>query len=329
MKLRRRPDSGKWFIDARVNGRRIRESLHTADRKLALVRAKILLNEKTPIPDHEISLEAFKREYIEWSSARKAANTVKAEEWAFKRFLKFVPSSTHVSAITVKQADTFISSVAATPGISPASANFYLRTLKSIFETAKRWGYSVENVFKSVKPLRFELAPARILSIQEIHAFRAKAREHCPHLAPLIEFYLLTGARRAEALSLQWSDVDFKGGTIFFRKTKGKRPRPVLMVPTVRRILLQRTELPQPFPFSNNEVTRNVTAALRLARISGASLHDLRRSFASYLTDAGMPDFFVSALLGHQDRAVTENHYINYFRDMMIKHMRKMEMKLR
>ena len=329
MKLRRRSDSKKWFVDFRISGRRFRESLHTPDRKLASTRAKILLNEQKPVPDHEVTLERFKAEYIEWSTARKAPNTVKAEKWAFARMLKYLPPETHIGSVTVKQADTFISSVAATPGISPASANFYLRTLKSVFETAKRWGYATENVFKSVKSLRFELPAPRILSLDEIHAFRKAAREICPHLVPLIEFYLLTGARRAEALSLQWSDVDFKTGTIFFRKTKGKRPRPVLMVPSVRRILHARRELDQPFSFSNNEVTRNVTRALRKAGISGASLHDLRRSFASYLTDAGMPDFFVSALLGHQERAVTENHYINYFRDMMIKHMRKMELRLR
>ena len=55
-----------------------------------------------------------------------------------------------------------------------------------------------------------------------IKAFYESERLACKGLAPLIEFYFLTGCRTSEALPLTWKDVDFDRNLIRFSKSLGR-----------------------------------------------------------------------------------------------------------
>ena len=54
-----------------------------------------------------------------------------------------------------------------------------------------------------------------------IKAFYESERLACKGLAPLIEFYFLTGCRTSEALPLTWRDIDFDRNLIRFSKSVG------------------------------------------------------------------------------------------------------------
>lgn len=306
-----------------VGGKRLRKSLKTSDRKLALAKARAL--ERTQVPgDHNRDrlLSDFKEEYLLFIAPRKAPSSIAADRYALERLLKFMDGA-YINQITVREADAFVSHLASE--IKPISTNFYLRALRAIFETARRWKYISENVFRQIKMLTYELPQPRILSIKEIRLFMKTMKAEHPHLAPLMEFYLLTGARRAEAMRLTWEDVDFESNTVSFKKTKGKRPRTIPMIGRVRKVLQARRELERPFTFKEDYVTRKVGEVIKQCGIQGATLHDLRKSFASYLADAGMPDFFITILIGHQDRETTQRHYIGHFDEMIRKYMDKIE----
>ncbi|MEG4999695.1 tyrosine-type recombinase/integrase [Microcoleus sp. B4-D4] len=54
-----------------------------------------------------------------------------------------------------------------------------------------------------------------------IKAFYENENSTNRYLAPLIEFYFLTGCRTSEAVALNWGDIDFNRGTIRFSKSIG------------------------------------------------------------------------------------------------------------
>lgn len=60
---------------------------------------------------------------------------------------------------------------------------------------------------------------------------RALVDAASPHLRPLLVFFLCTGARVAEALDMQWSDVDLQARTCIFRDTKSGADRIVKLAP--------------------------------------------------------------------------------------------------
>jgi len=60
-----------------------------------------------------------------------------------------------------------------------------------------------------------------------IKAFYESERPRQKNIAPLIEFYFLTGCRTSEALSLTWKDLDFDRNLIRFSKSLGQRTHKV------------------------------------------------------------------------------------------------------
>lgn len=63
-----------------------------------------------------------------------------------------------------------------------------------------------------------------------------------PHLSRLVTFYLATGCRATEALSLQWKDVSPKGERVVFWDTKMNYPRGADLQRRARRALPERAE---------------------------------------------------------------------------------------
>ena len=317
-----------WFLDLRVGDQRFRESLKTGDKRVAGIRAKIcereLLGGGYSKP---ITFEDFEAEYVVWAETRKMKGTIQAERSCLKR-LRTTLNITRLDQLTVKGADSFISTIAqgksaargtkkdkAQP-MSPSGANFYIRTLRSIFSTAVKWRYLTENPFKQVSLFKVELDLPRVLSQREIASLIMTTRHHYPELVDLFHFYLLTGLRRSEALRLQWADVDFDKNILIIRKTKAKRVRVVPILVKAREILLRRRELQRPFIFKPDYVTDKFSKIARLAEIN-AELHDLRRTFGSNLLTAGIPREVVQKLLGHADFATTDTYYFNLNEDVL------------
>lgn len=317
-----------WFLDVRIGEKRIRESLDTSDKRVAGIKAKIRERElRGGGYSKPITFEDFEKEYVVWAETRKTKGTIQAERSCLKR-LRTTLDITRLDQLTVKGADSFISTIArgnsAARGtkkdkvqpMSPSGVNFYIRTLRSIFSTAVKWKYLIENPFKQVGLLKVELDLPRVLNQREIASLIMTTRHHYPELVDLFHFYLLTGLRRSEALKLQWSDVDLEKNILVIRKTKGKRVRIVPILPKAREILLRRREFQRPFDFKPDFVTDRFTRIASKAEIK-AELHDLRRTFGSNLLTAGIPREVVQKLLGHADFATTDTYYFNLTDDVL------------
>ena len=127
------------------------------------------------------------------------------------------------------------------------------------------------------------------------------------------EFYLNTGARRAEGLNLEWKDVNFKRKFVFLRHTKTGKTRMVPMNDTLYDILkemYQENSEGKLFNYSEDAVTRQFKRYLRKSEINkDLHLHNLRDTFASHLIMNGVDILTVSRYLGHSNIRITEKYY--------------------
>lgn len=154
-----------------------------------------------------------------------------------------------------------------------------------------------------------------------------------PHRMP-IALAIYTGIRQAEALGLQWGDIDWNKGTAEIRRTyrcgafyqpKTASSRRTVELPADLLAMLKRWRLACPKLDGGHDLvcpsksgkpmhasallTQGFHPALRRAGIRKVRFHDLRHSWASNLLAAGVDVVTVSKALGHATVHVTLTTY--------------------
>ncbi len=131
-----------------------------------------------------------------------------------------------------------------------------------------------------------------------------------------------TGCRRTELLKLQWSDVEIKpeqdkeprSGSITLRMTKGGERRVVALSAPAVEILEALPRTHNPHVFIGTRKTKNHPVDLEnhldpkkhwhsvriAANLPELRLHDLRRSFGSWLGASGVTPKLIGTVLGHK-----------------------------
>lgn len=191
--------------------------------------------------------------------------------------------------------------------------------LGSIFTFAVESGMRSDNPVRGVKRFpdqrneRF-LSPAELARLGD--ALAAAERDGRNKVAiDAIRLLVLTGCRKSEVLTLQWSHVNFEAGYLELPDSKTGQKRVPLGAPALELLAsLPRLEgNPHVFP---GEVEGQhlvglprIWNAIRLkAELPGVRLHDLRHSFASVGAGAGMGLVVVGKLLGHRDPKTTARY---------------------
>lgn len=132
-------------------------------------------------------------------------------------------------------------------------------------------------------------------------------------MASFLEFVLLTGVRRREAGFLKWVDVDLAKRTMVFRETKNHSDH---TLPISDRVLEILRSMGKGGTVFGDLDPRNALG--RVAKASGVSVtvHDLRRSFASFADRSGAGGYATKAILNHSTSGdVTGQHYSQYDTD--------------
>ena len=110
---------------------------------------------------------------------------------------------------------------------------------------------------------------------------------------------LNTGMRKSEILNLEWERVNFSRGVIQLETTKNGSRREIPMNQAVQ------SRAPGCSPRS---VRTAFEGALERAGVKNFHFHDLRHTFASWLTMKGRPLREVQELLGHKSIRMTERY---------------------
>ena len=143
-----------------------------------------------------------------------------------------------------------------------------------------------------------------------------------PYIRACLWLLLLLGGRKSEVLNLRWEDVDLDRAEATFRDTKSGRDHVVPLSPPAVTILdhLER-ENDWVFPSARKpgQPLNNIDKAWRRVRLRAGledvRLHDLRRSCASWMAQAGAPLLVVKSALGHATARTTERVYAHLSQD--------------
>lgn len=141
-----------------------------------------------------------------------------------------------------------------------------------------------------------------------------------------ISILLLTGMRRGELFSLEWSEINFDTRFIILSqyKTKGKKRRAIPISPVLKEILLGLHEN-QSGQYVMCDYTVNILTNhwdKLLSQISspvindGTKLrvHDLRHVYSQSLLNSGVSLEDIQTLLGHQSVETTQKRYAQFAR---------------
>lgn len=124
-----------------------------------------------------------------------------------------------------------------------------------------------------------------------------------PHLRPLLHFLFCTGARLAEALDLEWSDIDLSGAQAIFRGIKARagqrRNRITALTPAIIGTLGTMTErtgrvfrnhLGEPYAdrhrLEGGQIKTAFATACERAELADVTPHDLRHTWATWFYGA-------------------------------------------
>ena len=211
--------------------------------------------------------------------------------------------------------------------VKASTVNREFSVLRHVLNCAGAWGYLKKNPCGGIKQFKEGPGRLRFLSPGEIsrlldavdplsyiedpnNALNPLSKFRSVYLKPIVEIGLHTGMRRGEILGLGWKNIDFKERRIILEKTKNNERRTVPMNDTVCKALKSlpvhlHEERVFPGINSGNVVTVAFEKACKRAGIEDFHFHDLRHTFASYLTMDGNNLRTVGELLGHRDPRMT------------------------
>lgn len=330
--LRVQPGTGlrTWYVEYRLKGRKSRVKLGSYPetpvskaRNLAAQKRGELLQGKDPGAKSRAArttgtIASLLDEYEAWVTEHRksGAITVRRLRGAFQPIM-----NRRVASLTAKDVDqwrTWRAGTRVKGARGPACAksrNQDLRMLKAAFNWGVETGRIEINPLDELKPKRereSERPPLRALTDGEERAL-LNVLDDGDELYALIVLSLDTGARRAELLTLDWTEVSTGAITVLDGKAKSGKRRTLPLTPRARAALDGRKadtdNTGRVFRMKPASVFRAWRAACEAAGIENPPRwHDLRATFATRLANENVPLHTVMALLGHSSLKITQDY---------------------
>lgn len=204
-------------------------------------------------------------------------------------------------------------------GLSGSTCDHHLKLIRRIFNVAIDWEVLDKNPLSKAQlfnePNQVENIPTeeelkRLLKVLETHERRTACL--------VVLFLLSTGTRRAETLNARWEDITENTWKITASVSKSKRVHSVPLNDYAKRVLDEiqpDPSLRRGYLFINprtNDRLKTVDKAWNLIRKAAGlphfRLHDLRHTYASFLTNNGRTLYEVQQVLGHSSPQVTQRY---------------------
>ena len=307
----------RYFVHSQYRGRRVwkivgdaaalteAEARARARSMLAAMRAGGEPDAEDPgaTPFEAVAEEVFDRYGRRWKPRTLEVNRI----YLRRQILPYFEGRA-IGAITRRDVQTWFRSLHATP----AAANRSAPILSTIMRQAESWGYRPENSNPCKGIRRYRRGRSeRFLSPEEYRRLAEALDRHGkdrPLHAAAVRLLLLTGCRRSEVLTLEWSF--YREGRLYLPDGK-TGPRTVWLSRPARGIL---DRLPRSgrtvFPVEGRRAPwlwlQDFWSEVRSETgLDDVRLHDLRHSYASIALTSGESVRTLGRLLGHEQPSTT------------------------
>lgn len=197
----------------------------------------------------------------------------------------------------------------------PTVANRVLALISSALGRGVEWGRLTENPAKGIRRNRERSRDNFIKSDEMPRFFKAVSEEENTAVRDYVLLSLLTGARRANTLSMRWKDVSLKRREWRIAVTKNGEPQTIPLGAEALEILTARKETAEkdavfvfPGPGKNGHLAEPRKGWLRIlkrAKLSDLRIHDLRRTFGSWQVRTGASLAIIGKSLNHKHSQTT------------------------
>ena len=330
----RRPDSPAWWCSYTVGSRTARRStgiLIDADprgHQARIERAKLMAAAGVAAaptePAAAYTWDRLINLYLDGPGGRKAPATIRRDRFALKhlypactgRALESINGAFVRSYVAARQEEgAAAASIAAEVALMSAAVNWAIQDLE----------WAVANPWAKRKP-RVQNARTRTLTHEEARRLLDAAGElgeqdrRAGHLPDFIRLCLYAGLRPGEALGLEWDRVDLARGMIGFgaEDQKNRKTGAIPINREARAAILSRQRARvagSPWVFAHpdgrriGDVKKSFASAAKAAGLEDIHPHDLRRTFGTWLDQAGVPIQQISRLLRHSGVEITHQVY--------------------
>ena len=299
-----------WWMSFSYQGRQIRRSTETTDKKLA---QRILDKVKGEIaegkwfeklPGEDRTFKEMMDKYMAEHSARNKAPKSHIRDRSLCAHLVSFFGEMELAEIT----PSFIAEYKTKrreEGASPRTINYELSLMSHAFNLARReWEWVKENPVSKVSKEKVNNQIERWLTFEE----EEKLIKNSPKwLREIILFALNTGLRQSEILNLKWSQVDLKRKTITILEQKNQKIDTLPINKNALKILKERAMNSQNkvnYVFSSRSggkidpgnLRKSFYAVVKKASLKPLRFHDLRHTFATRLAQVGVDLYMVQKL---------------------------------
>jgi integrase len=198
-------------------------------------------------------------------------------------------------------------------------ANRCIQLLKAMLNRAEMMGHLPAGSVNPCKGIDLykETSRTRYLDTRELMALRGALQDEPAWVHGLIRFYLVSGLRKMELLSLPWNAVKInhpEGDHIDISMTKNGRSLRLALTPEMASIIQSipsRMNSPWVFPSPVRPAHhlsdfKKVWQRVRSkAGLEDVNVHDLRRTCGSIMAQNGVPIESISMVLNHSDSEIT------------------------
>jgi integrase len=201
------------------------------------------------------------------------------------------------------------------------TTNRVRETLLAFFEFAVERELIEENPVARTKRRKVERERQRALSGDEIKALWNGLDSLPAPIPAFVRTLLLTGARRENARTLRWAELDLKNRVWTIPGSKSKNEKPY-EIPLSRQMiaLLEGVERSGPYVFTrdgNRPIAGLSDSKARLDSASGVTgwrLHDLRRTLRTGLARLGIVEEIAERAIGHARSKLEQTYNVHEYR---------------